>query len=80
MKMTATPCIIAVPSILIVAPSGMVKDAIFLETPILRQSVSMLSGTTAALIDVVKANVMTGKNFLINRKGLSLANVANSVG
>ena len=41
---TATPCIIDVPSMLMVAPSGMVKEEIFLETPIFSAKVSIDNG------------------------------------
>ena len=71
MKITATPCIIEVPSILIVAPSGIVKDEIFLETPIFLSSVSMESGMVALDVAVVNANIITGENLFKKRSGLS---------
>ena len=60
-----------VPSMLIVAPSGIVNDEIFLETPTLLSSVSMDKGIVALDVAVVKANIMTGKNFFRKRSGLS---------
>ncbi len=47
---------------LIVAPSGIVKDEIFLETPIFLSSVSMESGMVALDVAVVNANIITGEN------------------
>ena len=43
-----------VPSILIVAPNGIVKDEIFLETPIFSAKVSIFIGIVALDVDVEK--------------------------
>ena len=75
---TATPCMIAVPSILIVAPSGMVKDEIFLETPIFFASVSIDNGIVALDVAVENANAITGKKFLMNLNGFSPVNILRS--
>ena len=71
MKTTAAPCMMAVPSMLMVAPSGMVNDATRLSTPIFFSSVSMLSGMVALLELVENANAMTGQNLRRKWKGLS---------
>ena len=55
-KTVATPCIIAVPSILIVAPRGTVNDATDLFTPKFSSTVFKLIGIVAALLDVENAN------------------------
>jgi Na+/H+-dicarboxylate symporter len=70
--LTATPCIIDVPSILTVAPSGIVKDDIFLLTPSFLSSVLIESGIVAFDVAVVNAKFITGKNFFRNLNGLSL--------
>lgn len=56
---------IAVPSILMVAPSGTVKEEIFLDTPIFFANVSIDNGIVALDVAVEKANAITGKKFLI---------------
>ena len=58
-----------VPSMLMVAPRGIVKDEICLETPIFLYRVSIDRGIVALLVEVEKAKVITGKNFLMNLKG-----------
>ena len=78
MKITATPCMIEVPSMLMVAPRGMVKEDILLDTPIFLNRVSMDRGIVALLVEVENAKVMTGKNFLINLNGFSLVKRNNS--
>ena len=75
---TATPCMMAVPSILMVAPSGIVKDEIFLDTPIFFASVSMDSGIVALDVAVENANAITGKKFLMNLIGFSPVNTLSS--
>ena len=59
---------------LMVAPRGMVKEEIFLETPTFLERVSMDSGMVAFEVAVEKANAITGKNFLINLTGFSPVN------
>ena len=56
MKPVATPCMIAVPSMLMVAPSGIVKDAMELSTPSLCSTVSRVTGSVALLLAVLKAS------------------------
>ena len=68
---TATPCMMDVPSILMVAPSGIVNEEIFLETPTFLESVSIESGMVAFDVAVENANAITGKNFLIKRIGFN---------
>ena len=72
---TATPCIIDVPSMLMVAPSGIVKDEIFFETPIFSASVSIFIGMVAFEVEVENANAITGKKFLMKINGLSPENI-----
>ena len=69
----ARPCIIAVPSIFIVAPTGTTKDETSFLTPRSSVTVFRVTGIVAALEEVEKANKAT---FLIFRKktnGLRLA-------
>ena len=70
---TATPCMIDVPSILMVAPKGMVNEEMRRSTPILRSSVSILRGMVAFEVAVENANAITGKNFFRNMMGLTRA-------
>lgn len=49
---------------LMVAPSGMVKDEIFLDTPIFFASVSIDSGMVALDVAVENANAITGEEIL----------------
>ena len=60
---------IEVPSMLIVAPRGMVNEEIFLETPTFLDRVSMDIGIVALDVAVENANAITGKNFLMKRIG-----------
>ena len=52
----------------------MVKEEIFLDTPIFSSKVSILSGIVAFDVDVEKAKAITGKNFFTNRNGFNLVN------
>ena len=54
--MVAMPCIIAVPSIFIVAPNGTVKDEIFDFTLKFLFKFCSVTGIVALLLDVEKAN------------------------
>ena len=54
--MVAIPCIIAVPSMFIVAPSGTVKDEIFFLTLKLFSRLFNVIGMVALLLEVEKAN------------------------
>ena len=56
---------------LIVAPSGIVKEEIFLDTPTFLDRVSMDIGMVALDVAVENANAITGKNFLMNFIGFS---------
>ena len=51
------PCIIAVPSILIVAPTGTTNEAISFLTPISWFTVFNVTGIVAALEEVENANI-----------------------
>ena len=73
-KTTATPCMIAVPFMLMVAPRGMVNDEILGSTPTRLLSVSMLSGMVALEELVENAKTMTGQNFLRKCSGLRRVN------
>ena len=64
---------------LMVAPSGMVKEEIFLDTPIFLESVSIESGMVALDVAVENANAITGKNFLIKRIGFSPVNTFSRI-
>ena len=70
---------IEVPSMLMVAPSGIVKEEIFLETPIFLFSVSMERGIVALDVAVEKAKAITGKNFLINLIGFRPVNTLSKI-
>ena len=74
MKMTAAPCIIAVPSMLIVAPRGIVNEATFGSTPIFFSRVSIFSGMVAFEELVENANSITGSIFRKNCSGFSRVN------
>ena len=66
---------IEVPSMLMVAPSGIVKDEILFETPIFSASVSIFIGMVAFEVEVENANAITGKKFLMKINGLSPENI-----
>ena len=68
-----------VPSILVVAPSGMVKDEIRRLTPIFSSSVSIFIGIVALEVAVEKAKPITGANFLRKRSGLRRVNSASRI-
>ena len=70
---------IDVPSMFTVAPRGTVNEEILRETPIFFSSVSMDIGIVAFDVAVVKANIITGKNFLINLTGFSLVNTNSRI-
>ena len=57
---------IAVPSILIVAPSGIVNEEIRFDIPIFFSSVSIDMGIVAFEVAVENAKAITGKKFFIN--------------
>jgi hypothetical protein len=68
-----TPCIMAVPSMLIVAPKGTVNAAIELLTPNRFSVTCRVTGMVALELAVLKANIWAGRIFLKNSTGLSLA-------
>ena len=70
----ATPCMIAVPSMLIVAPKGTVKDPIDDLTPSLFLTVSRVIGMVALLEEVLKAKTASDLTFIKNLTGFNLAN------
>lgn len=53
---------IEVPSMLMVAPSGIVKEEIFFETPIFCASVSMFIGMVAFEVEVENASHNLGRS------------------
>ena len=63
-NIVANPCIIAVPSIFIVAPTGTTKDETSFFTPRSSVTVFKVTGMVAALDEVEKAQI--GKVFLLN--------------
>ena len=75
---TATPCMMEVPSMLMVAPSGMVNDEMRRSTPIFFSSVSMFNGMVAFDVAVENANIITDTNFFRNFTGLMRANTVSS--
>ena len=64
---------------LMVAPSGIVKEEICLDTPIFLLSVSIDIGIVALDVAVENANPITGRNFLINLSGFSLVNTNSRI-
>ena len=70
---------IEVPSMLMVAPRGMVNEEIFLETPTFLDRVSMDIGIVALDVAVENANAITGKNFLMNFIGFSPVNIFSRI-
>ena len=66
----ATPCMIAVPSMLMVAPSGMVNELTRRLTPMRFSRVVMFIGIVALEVAVENAKAITGKNLRTNVKGL----------
>ena len=61
MKPVAMPCMIAVPSILMVAPKGMVKEETRLAAPSRSSTVRKVTGMVALLEAVEKAKAMTSR-------------------
>ena len=66
MNTVAMPCIIAVPSIFIVAPKGTVKEPIVGLTPSLFLTVSRVTGMVALLEEVLKAKTANDLTFKKN--------------
>ena len=63
MKTVATPCIIAVPSILMVAPNGTEKEAMLLSTPNFFSTVRKVTGNVAPLDEVLNAKSIGSRIF-----------------
>ena len=80
MKSVAMTCMMAVPFMLMVMPSGRTKEAIFSSTPSSSTVVLTLSGSVAALEEVEKPKTATRVIFLANLKGLRCAKTAIKAG
>ena len=70
-NITAHPCMIAVPSMLMVAPNGIVNEEISRDTPS-SESVSKFNGIVAFDVEEENAKNITETNFLKNLIGFSL--------
>ena len=66
MNTVAMPCMMAVPSILMVAPKGTTKAATPCFTPQRFIKVFKVTGMEAELLEVLKAKIMAGYMFLKN--------------
>ncbi|CSA14342.1 Uncharacterised protein [Vibrio cholerae] len=71
----ATPCMIAVPSMFTVAPSGTVKEATLLSTPKRFFTVSMVTGMVALDDAVENANIIASSILRKNTIGFRPAKV-----
>ena len=80
MKTVATPCMIAVPSMLIVAPSGTVNEPMESCTPSRSSTVRRVTGSVAPLLAVPKATLMGARSFLKKGMGDTRANRRSIVG
>ena len=69
MKTVAIPCIIAVPSILTVAPKGTVNEAIELSAPNRSLAALNVTGIVALLDEVLNANSIAGRMFINSLRG-----------
>ena len=69
---------IAVPSMLIVAPTGITNEETSFFTPSSSVTVLRVTGMVAALDDVVKANKATFLIFLKKMNGFKLAKIFNT--
>ena len=74
-NIVASPCIIAVPSIFMVAPTGTTKEATSFFTPRSSDTVFKVTGIVAALDDVEKANKATFLIFLKKIIGFKFAKI-----
>ena len=70
MNTVATPCMIAVPSMLMVAPSGTVNEATAFFTPMRCSTVSSVTGMVALLLAVEKAKTSAARILRKNISGL----------
>src|SRR5690606_25626391 len=73
MNIVATPCIIAVPSMLIVAPRGCTKELTDFGTPSFSCATSIEIGKVAVLLDVLNPTLIAGAKLLKNQIGLFFA-------
>ena len=80
MNRVATTCMIAVPFMLMVIPSGSTKEAIFSSTPSSSVVVFTLSGRAAALEEVENPNTATRKIFFANFTGFCFVVAATKIG
>ena len=78
-NITAQPCMMAVPSMLIVAPNGMVNEEISRETPS-SESVSRFKGIVAFDVEDENAKNITEMNFLKNFSGFNRVKKTNNDG
>ena len=62
---------------LIVAPNGIVKEEILLDTPIFSPNVSIDNGIVALDVAVENANAITGMNFLMNFTGFKRVKITS---
>ena len=73
-NITAHPCMIAVPSMFIVAPNGIVNEDISLDTPI-SDNFSKFNGIVAFDVEDENAKIITDMNLLKNGIGFSLVKI-----
>ena len=80
MNTVAMTCMMAVPSMLMVMPSGRTKEAMLSSTPNSSSHTLMFRGRVAALEEVEKPNTATLAIFRMKVKGFSLAPSAMTSG
>ena len=80
MKTVATTCMMAVPSMLMVMPSGRTKEAMLSSTPKSSVLALMFRGRVAALDEVEKPKTATLAIFLMKVMGFCLAPMAITSG
>ena len=73
------PCIMAVPSMLTVAPSGTVKEAMELWAPTRFLATFNVIGIVALLDEVLKAKSIAGRIFLKRVSGFNRVNIVKIV-
>ncbi len=77
MNTVATPCIMAVPSILMVVPRGMVNEATEFLTPSFFSTIPMVTGMVAALLAVLNANIWAARILRMKIRGFKRATRVN---
>ena len=80
MKTVATPCMIAVPSMLIVAPRGTVNDPIESSTPRRSSTVRSVTGRVAPLLAVPKATLIGARSLRKKGQGATRPSTTRSTG